>query len=84
MRWKVRRQRGGPEEQGVGLEEASLQRLSGGPPCRPPLCHPVAEQQLASMWWLASGGLLEGHWCYVCRVTSIGYLACRAWVEGRW
>ena len=47
---------------------ASLSRPAGGPPCGPPLCHPVAEGWLASMGWVASGGPLEGRWCYVCRV----------------
>ena len=42
--------REGPQELGVGSEEASLQRLSVGPHCSPPLCHPLAN------WWLASMG----------------------------
>ena len=37
----------------------------------PPEAHlattdPVATRRLASTGWLASGGPLEGHWCYVC------------------
>ena len=67
MKWKVRRQRGGSGDKRVDSEEASLWRPFGGPPCSPPLCHPVAEGQMVSMWWMASGGPLEGRCCYVCR-----------------
>ena len=65
VKQKVRRHTGGSGDKSVNSEEASLQRLSGGPPCSPPLYHPVAERQLASMGWLASRGPLEGHWCYM-------------------
>ena len=40
-------------------------RIRGGPPSSPPVCHSAAERQLASTRWLASGGPLEGHLCYV-------------------
>ena len=52
------RHRRGAEEQGVGSEEANLQRPSGGPPCSSPLRHPVAERQLAFTGWLALAGPL--------------------------
>ena len=65
VKWKVRWHRGGSEDKRVGSEEASFQRPSVGPPCRTPLCHPVAERQLAT------GAPLKGRWCYVCRVLVI-------------
>ena len=52
------------------IGSVSLQMPSGCPLCSPSECHPVAEGQLASMEWLASGGPLEGRWCYVFRVTN--------------
>ena len=69
---------GGSGDAWVGPEEASLWRPSRGPPCSPPLCHSVAERQLVSIGWLASGGPLEGHWCYVCREACI---STRRWAE---
>ena len=48
----------GGTEEGQGIQEASLQRLSRAPHCGPPQCHPVAERWLTSMDWLTSGGPL--------------------------
>ena len=59
MKQKVRRHQQNSRVRIVGSEEASLQKPSGGLPCSPPLCHPVAEGWLASMGWIASGGHLE-------------------------
>ena len=63
--WKVRRHRGGFGDKRVGSEKAGLWRPSWCPPCRPLLCHPVAERRLASE------GPLEGHWWYVRRALSV-------------
>ena len=50
--------------QRVGPEVVSLQRPSGGPPCNPPLCHPVAEGRLASTvvasLWRPAGAMFIG------------------------
>ncbi len=55
MKQIVKSHRGGSGDKRVGSEEASLWTSNGGPPCSPPLCHPVAESRLASMGWLDSG-----------------------------
>ena len=66
-RIKSRRHRGGPEDKRVGSVAASLQRASGGPPFKPPLCHPVAEGRLASIvaasLWRAAGAMFVGYRC---------------------
>ena len=46
VKWKVRWHGGGSGDKRVGSGKASLWRPSRGPPCRPPLCHPVDEGQL--------------------------------------
>ena len=68
VKWNISRHRGGQEDKRVGSVAACCWQYTSGPPCNPPLCHPVGEGQLAVQWWLASGGLPAGHWCYVCRV----------------
>ena len=48
VKWKVTwHRRSGDKRR--GLEEASLQRASGDPPCNTLLCNPVAEGWLASV-----------------------------------
>ena len=58
-------------DQTVGSDEASLQRSSRRPPCKPLPYHPVTERQLASMGRLSSVGALEGRCCYVCKISLV-------------
>ena len=74
VRQNISRHRGGREDKRVGSVAACRQRSAGGPPCNPPLSHPVGEGQLADQWQLASGGPLVGRWCYICRVFTFEVL----------
>ena len=55
----------------LGKNSGRPQRPSRSPPCSPTLCHPVAERWLVPTCWLASGGPLEGRWCYVSRERTL-------------
>ena len=60
MKRKISRYRGRSEDKMVGSEAANLQR-----PSRAQLC---ATQWMRGGWRPWGGCLLEGRWCYVCRV----------------
>ncbi len=70
VKWNISRRRGGQEDKKVGSEVASLQQPASGPPCSPPLCHPVDKGRLAAMGWMSSSGLPVGRWCYARTVSN--------------
>ena len=58
MKQKVRRHRGGSGDGRGGPLEVHLAAH---------LCATLAEKELATMGWLATGSPLEGRWWYICR-----------------
>ena len=70
VKWNISRHRGGQEDKRVDSVVACHWWSAGGPPCNPPLSHPVGEGRLANQWRLASGSPLVGHLCYVCRGSA--------------
>ena len=67
VKWKVRRRRGGSGGQKSRLRGGQASEALCRPTLRPSSVPPSGQGLAGLHGWLASGGPLEGYWCYVCR-----------------
>ena len=68
VRWNISRHRGGQDDKRVGSVAACPWRPAGGPPCNPPLCHPVGEGGLATQG--------QSCWFHVTIAVNAAWISC--------
>ena len=81
MKQKIRRNRGGSGDKGVGSDGVSLLRPSGGQACRPHPCHPVAERQPTSTGWLPLEAVSDAMFVRIptaCEIVVVGGVGCES------